>query len=119
MGRPRLISPCVADRYLTRDGRGKNERIAEFSFGNGAGGLISLRTAAADQHIVEIYRAERVIVRTRLTRPFDLMLQALEEALPFVEKLYELNDEPPAGGCSKTILLMQQAIQEAKAIGQT
>lgn len=53
MRRPRLISPCVANRYA-----GENERIAEFSFKDGGGGLIALRTLGDGTNIASLYRLE-------------------------------------------------------------
>lgn len=55
--RPSIVSPCVADHYAS-DG----ERIAEFSFPDGAGGLLSLRTSSNGRNVIEIYRAEGVKV---------------------------------------------------------
>lgn len=45
MKRPRLYSPCVADRYVNK----RRERVAEFSTEDGASGLIALRVADGDR----------------------------------------------------------------------
>ena len=39
MKQPRVITRCVADRYANKS----NERIVEFAFPNGKGGLIAFR----------------------------------------------------------------------------
>lgn len=51
MKRPSLKSPCLAHHYYASPG----ERIAEFTFPDGTGGLISLRTHEG-QPLIEIYR---------------------------------------------------------------
>jgi hypothetical protein len=60
--RPRITTPCVADRY-----HGLGERIVEFSFPDGSGGLISLRSVevnGATVNLVELYRLDAsVLVR--------------------------------------------------------
>lgn len=64
MKRPKIIAPCVADRYVHDKRR---ERIAEFSFpgtDGPAGGLISLRQRDDGPPIVELYRVEGCEVRT-------------------------------------------------------
>lgn len=61
MKKPRLISPCVADRYA-----GPGERIAEFSFPEAAsgggdlpGGLISLRYGRGERRpMIYVHRVE-------------------------------------------------------------
>lgn len=60
MGKPRVTTRCVANRYS-----GKNERIIEFGAGTkGAGGLISFKyDPDTDEIHVDVYRMERVIVR--------------------------------------------------------
>lgn len=58
--RPSLVSPCVADRHS-----GSGERIAEFTFPDGSGGLISLRTDREGRNIVEVYRADPSIIVAR------------------------------------------------------
>lgn len=73
--RPTLKSPCVADQY-----HGPNERIAEFSFPNGKGGLIALR-----QHpelcIVDVYRCDEGI-EVRTANPKDWNDPARTPVLP-------------------------------------
>ncbi len=56
MKRPRLKSPCVADRAHVN-----GERIAEFTFPNGSGGLISFRMMNGIP-IVELFRVDEGIV---------------------------------------------------------
>lgn len=57
MSRPKIISPCVADRF-----GGDNERIAEFFAATrrgGLGGLISISVPPSDDRvIVDVYRLE-------------------------------------------------------------
>lgn len=50
--RPSLTSPCVADRY-----HAPGERIAEFTFPDGSGGLISFRMTSAGP-VVDVYRCD-------------------------------------------------------------
>lgn len=52
MKKPKLKSPCVADRYGL-----PGERIAEFSIG-GKGGLISLRQDGEGVPIIELYQLD-------------------------------------------------------------
>lgn len=60
MSRPRIFSPCVADRYVTK----ARERIAEFSTADGAGGLIALRVAEGHYPAsLTVYQTEGVEVR--------------------------------------------------------
>lgn len=54
--RPRVISPCVADRYT--HGRA---RIAEFSFGPDGGGLIRFDYRAG-RPTVEIYNVDPDVI---------------------------------------------------------
>lgn len=44
---------CVADRY-----HAPNERIVEFTFPSGKGGLISFRLNANGAEVVEVYRLD-------------------------------------------------------------
>ncbi len=61
MAKPRIISPCVAERHNSNG----NERIAEFSAGpNATGGLLSVRSYG-DKVVAELYRLDdSVVVRT-------------------------------------------------------
>lgn len=55
--KPRVLSPCVAERYNRRP----NERIIEFSFSDGTGGLISFRQPDPERGLVgrvEVYRTD-------------------------------------------------------------
>lgn len=51
--RPSVKTACVADRY-----HANTERIVEFSFPSGEGGLISLRTLHDGTPVVEVYRSD-------------------------------------------------------------
>ncbi len=53
MKRPSVTVKCVADRYHL-----PTERIVEFSFPSGQGGLISFRVMPSGTDIVEIYRID-------------------------------------------------------------
>lgn len=55
--RPRILSPCVADRA-----HGPGERIVEVSFPGGAGGLISLRVLPDGRNLIELYRLDPSII---------------------------------------------------------
>lgn len=57
--RPSVVVNCVADKYAV-----PGERIVEFGFGDGFGGLISLRTLQDGTHVVDVYRCLGVVVRT-------------------------------------------------------
>lgn len=57
MKRPSIKSPCNADAY-----HATGERIAEVSFPDGAGALISARTLADGTHVIDVYCTERVKV---------------------------------------------------------
>lgn len=52
--RPAVIVQCVADRYANKS----NERIVEFAFPNGKGGLIALRQINPDTCTVDVYRVD-------------------------------------------------------------
>lgn len=52
--RPAVIVNCVADRYADR-GR---ERIVEFSFPNGKGGLIAFRQSDGGVCTINVYRMD-------------------------------------------------------------
>lgn len=96
MRRPRLYSPCIADRYVNK----ARERIAEFSTDDGAGGLIALRVADGDKcAALTVYNTEGVEVRLdpRILSPETLrwaaQLYAADRAL--VRELQA--PEPPPG----------------------
>ena len=55
MPRPKIFSPCVADRHVSNK---SVERIAEFSTTNGLGGLISLREFLDGTAALEVYRVD-------------------------------------------------------------
>jgi len=52
--KPRIITRCIADKYALPD-----EKIIEFSFPNGSGGLISFKMA--DHPIISLYRCDKDI----------------------------------------------------------
>ncbi len=60
---------CVADKY-----HAPNERIVEFSFPDGGGGLISFSTLSDGTNIVQAYRVEgaKILPSTRNERPFQV-----------------------------------------------
>lgn len=49
-----MLTACVADRH-----HGPTERIVEFSFPSGTGGLISFRTLRDGTDQVEVYRHDQ------------------------------------------------------------
>lgn len=53
MKKPSVTLKCPANQYT-----GPNERIVEFSFGNGMGGLISLRELDNGKCRVEVYQTD-------------------------------------------------------------
>lgn len=71
MKRPRIITPCVADRHAM-----KGERIAEFSTDHG-GGLIRVRQSF-DGTEVEIYRCDPTV---RIITPPDPVRDAAPDML--------------------------------------
>jgi hypothetical protein len=52
--RPSVTVPCVADHY-----HAPAQRIIEFTFPSGNGGLISFSTKADGTDVVEVYRHDR------------------------------------------------------------
>lgn len=57
MKRPRIITNCVANKYANR-----NERIVEYSFSNGKGGLIAFSLDDQGRPRVELYRHDPEVV---------------------------------------------------------
>lgn len=55
MARPRILTKCVADRYSA-----KEERIVEFTFPDGSGGLISFYPLDK-KNIVNLYCLDKKI----------------------------------------------------------
>jgi hypothetical protein len=53
MRRPSVTTRCVADQY-----HAPNERIVEFSFPSGPGGLIAFRILHDGTPVVDVYRTE-------------------------------------------------------------
>lgn len=54
--KPKVIVNCVANHYT-----GPNERIIEFTFPSGEGGLISLRTTHEGASVVDVYNYDRYV----------------------------------------------------------
>lgn len=59
MRRASIKSPCVADSY-----HAPNERIAEFTFPDGSGGLLSLTERPDGCHTVNLYRLDPYVTVT-------------------------------------------------------
>lgn len=59
--RPRVITRCVADRYASQ-----GERIVEFTFPDGTGGLISLHSHG--RNVLSVYRVDPDIIITTPTK---------------------------------------------------
>lgn len=57
MKKPRVIVNCVANKYA-----GETERIIEFVFPDGTGGLISFVTFDGNKNRVDIYRTDPSII---------------------------------------------------------
>ena len=57
MSRPTVSTKCPADAY-----HGPHERIGEFTFPDGRGGLISFRVNALGQAVVDVYRCDPGVV---------------------------------------------------------
>ncbi|MEW6359305.1 MAG: hypothetical protein AB1696_23420 [Planctomycetota bacterium] len=57
MATPRVLTRCVANHYA-----GKEERIVEYSFGDGIGGLISFRQCPDGTCRVDLYRHNKDIL---------------------------------------------------------
>lgn len=55
MKRPSLKTRCVADRYAS-----PGERIAEFAFPDGTGGLLSMRQVGGEP-VIEVYRVNGTV----------------------------------------------------------
>lgn len=53
MNRPSIKSPCVADIS-----HGPDERIAEITFPDGTGALLSVRINNDGKKVIELYRAD-------------------------------------------------------------
>lgn len=56
MDRPRVNPASLADKY-----HAPGERIVEYSFPNGVGGLISLRTLDDGRTLVHLYRHDSTV----------------------------------------------------------
>jgi hypothetical protein len=84
MKRPRIITPCVADRHAM-----KGERIAEFSTDHG-GGLIRVRQSF-DGTEIEIYRCDPTV---RIITPPDPARNAAPDML---EALRDIAKTPKQG----------------------
>jgi hypothetical protein len=54
MPKPRVLLKCVANHYAARD-----ERIIEFSFSDGSGGLIAFHEE--ETNLVNVYRVDKNI----------------------------------------------------------
>lgn len=137
--KPRIISPCTAERYT----RNPDARIAEFSV-NGAGGLLSVtdaegyrNTPPGTKAVVELYRlddtiavrvdpdrlhlgeADRAKLLARYAPPVAGMLEALKAALPELES--ELEQRQQSGNAenweslAETVTAVQAAIAGAPA----
>lgn len=63
MKKPKITVNCVANQYAA-----DNEQIVEFSFSNGIGGLISLRSTEGGKIIVELYNHDSGI-EIRVSNP--------------------------------------------------
>lgn len=92
MKKPRLLTACVANHHTA-----PGERIAEFSFFDGTGGLISLRQPTIDRRgRVEVYRTDgavEVIGPKHAAR--DAAMHAAEIALSLSpDRVAELIDDP-------------------------
>lgn len=78
MDRPDINAYPVANAYAAAD-----ERIIEFSFGNGAGGLISFRSLRRGGH-VEVYRTDPEVVVTGPiipASPLDVFMEMVKEEM--------------------------------------
>lgn len=53
--RPTVTTACLADRY-----HGPHERIIEFSYPDGSGGLISFRTNSRGENIIDVYNTNGI-----------------------------------------------------------
>lgn len=56
--RPSVVVNCIADRYVSER---RAERIIEFSYPDGSGGLISFRHTPDGVPLVEVYRTDGAI----------------------------------------------------------
>jgi len=71
--RPSVTTRCVADRY-----HGPTERIVEFGFPDGKGGLIAFSTDLNGENVIDVYRADQPLrVRYHEWKP---LLQPAGEA---------------------------------------
>lgn len=59
MSKPRVLMKCPANVHT-----GKNERIIEFAFADGTGGLISFRTSDDGSNVVNVYCTDPSITVT-------------------------------------------------------
>lgn len=78
MIRPRMITKCVADHYVSDKSK---ERIVEFSFpgtDGPAGGLISMRYREGGLPIIELYKVEGCEVRVPPEVIADLVTDKLQ-----------------------------------------
>lgn len=54
MPRPRVITHCVADTFANKS----RERIIEFTFPSGRGGLLSFSTLDDGAEVIDLYRCD-------------------------------------------------------------
>ena len=91
MTRPSIQSPCGADRH-----HAARERIAEFHFDQGIGGLISLRTLDDGTHRIDVYRVSpevRIMIPAANHQPTEEDSRGADEAIVSA-LLAQLEDVP-------------------------